>query len=582
MTVLPIFAHITCVVLGVALACCLAGVAIGRLFHWRWILQQGPGLSAAVGMSGSLLFLEIWNLFLPLNHATVGVSLGLLLGSAIIFRRTFAGVVYNWFLNRSTLVTVLVLLLLVTVSLFGLGPMEYLHHDTGLYYLNAVRWARAYPAVPGLANLHGRLGFNQSIFLFVAFLSNLTNLGMARACQVTNPIFVFISGWAILDHLRLNLAVTKAKRGRLYAILLTCPLVFFATHIFISTPTGDIAAAVLTLPCALAFFSCVEEVFEKNPAAARSWLFVLIACGCSVVKLKLSYVFLAGGAVGIPALMLMFLQPRSFYRSWIPIGAFAAVLMVPWAMRGVILSGYPFYPSTFIRFRTGWAVPRQYADLDSKWIYGWARQPGKDPESVLENDDWFFPWIQRNTKEPENIFVFVFMATGSVLVLLSLLIPISREQRLETVLLIFYTLLALVFWFKTAPDPRFGWATLLLFGVNGCYAFTSVLGIWSDVRSSLFACLITVISTGVMLANEWPLLNDYTMKFPQGFPKAELQYRVTDSGLRVGIPKDQKAWDSGLVVTPEFDRYLTLRGQSLRDGFRTKFDKTDQDITTGN
>lgn len=297
------------------------------------------------------------------------------------------------------------------------------------------------------------------------------------------------------------------------------------------------------------------------------------------MKLKLSYVFLAGGAVGISALMLMFVQPRSFYRSWIPIGAFAAVLMVPWAMRGAILSGYPFYPSTFIRFRTDWAVPRQYGDLSSKWIYSWARQPDKDPESVLENDDWFFPWIQRNTKEPENIFVVVFMTTGSVLVLLSLLIPISREQRLGTVLLIFHTLLALVFWFKTAPDPRFGYATLLLFGVNGCYAFTSVLGIWSDVRSSLFACLITGISACVMLANEWPLLNDYPMKFPQGFPKAELQYRVTDSGLRVAIPKDQKAWDSGLVVTPDFDRYLTLRGKSLRDGFRTKFDKTDQDIT---
>ena len=40
--------------------------------------------------------------------------------------------------------------------------------DTGNYHLPAALWARAYPVVPGLANLHGRLGFNSSFHLFAA------------------------------------------------------------------------------------------------------------------------------------------------------------------------------------------------------------------------------------------------------------------------------------------------------------------------------------------------------------------------------------------------------------------------------
>src|SRR5689334_5571318 len=42
-----------------------------------------------------------------------------------------------------------------------LPPQAY---DTGLYYLNTIRWIHSFPIVPGLGNLHGRLAFNQSYF----------------------------------------------------------------------------------------------------------------------------------------------------------------------------------------------------------------------------------------------------------------------------------------------------------------------------------------------------------------------------------------------------------------------------------
>lgn len=44
--------------------------------------------------------------------------------------------------------------------------------DAYIYHFNAVRWISEFPAVPGLVNLHERLAFNSSFFLFAA-LNNI-------------------------------------------------------------------------------------------------------------------------------------------------------------------------------------------------------------------------------------------------------------------------------------------------------------------------------------------------------------------------------------------------------------------------
>lgn len=571
---LPALATVAGTVFCLAVALCLLGAVLGRVFRWRWISQQGPGSSAIVGLVATVLFLEIWNFFFPINHTSAAVLGGFILFSAASFWRTLASDIRRWFYNFSVLNAVFLVLLLLTVSLFGLGPMERLHHDTGLYYLTSIRWSLDYPAVPGLANLHTRLGFNQSLFLFTALLARVANLGLARACELVNPLFIFISGWAVLDRLRLNRLTPKARRVRLYVILLVCPLLFLASHMFMSVPAADIAAAGLAFPTTLAFFCCLEEVSERNPVEAKNWLLLLTLAGCTMVKLKLSYAVFAIGAIGMAAVALATIYKPSFLWAWIRTGVIAATVILPWATRGVVLSGYPFYPGSFIRFHTDWAVPRNDADSDRLWIYSWAKWPDKDPEFVLKNNDWFVPWVQRNAEDPENVILFLFISAGLGLAMLSLFIPTSRERRVIAFLLLTHTSIALIFWFETAPDPRFGYATLLLFGVSGFYSFASALDRLANIRSTVFACLIMAISTAFIFKNQWPLLNDYELRFPQGFPKAELEYQVTDSGLRVGVPIGQKAWDSGLVVTPYFDADLTLRGRGLRGGFRLRATET--------
>lgn len=556
------------IILALALAFCVLGLLIARLSRWHWLFGQGPGFSAVVGVCATILFLEVWNFFLPINHATVAVLGGLTFCLMVIFWRTVTGTILDWFRRLNLLAIGLPLVLLLTVSLFGLGPAEHWHYDTGLYYLNTIRWAQAYPVVPGLANLHARLGYNQSLFLLLAFLSRVMGLGLRGACQLVNPILVFIAGWAIADSIRTNLTDGKAQRKRLYSILLLCPLFFLASYFYISAPTSDIAAAALALPGALAFLCCLEEIFESNPAGARNWLLVLVVCGCTIAKIKLSYAVLEGAALVIATGALIFVHRPNFLSLGLRITAVAAIAVVPWLARGVVLSGYPLYPSTFIRFRTDWELPRKYAENERLWICSWAKWPDKPRSEVLGNDAWFTPWVERNAKDPEKLFLFMFVTAGAVSALLSLAAPMDRQRRLISVLLITQTSLALLFWFRTAPDPRFAFATLMLFGVNGFYSFISGISSPSVIRSSICAGLIVAGCLWCFSSIQLPLIEQAEKTFPQTFSKADLEYETTTSGLRIGVPtKSDQIWDSGLLVTPYFDESLTLRGRTLRDGF---------------
>jgi hypothetical protein len=550
-----------------AMALCVFGVTVCRLFRWTWILRQDPGICAVIGLAGTILFLELWNFFYPVSHASVAVLAAVTLSLALIFRRTLLVTVRAWIRHRNWIVLVLLLLLLFTVSFFGLSPSEHLHFDTGLYYLNSIRWAHEFRIIPGLANLHSRLGYNQSLFLFVAFLSSVGNLGLARACQLVNPLFVLVCGWAILGGLRLNLVTAKGVRIRLYAILLLCPLFFLGSHLLISAPTADIAAAGFALAGSLAFLCCLEETADRNAFAARNWLLVVTVCTCTLIKLKLSYAVLGGVVLGTGAIALLVFR-RNFVWAWIGAAALATILVVPWSARGIILSGFPFYPSAVIRFRTDWAMPRRVADAERRWIASWAREPYEKPVNVLGNNAWLTPWVERNVKDPENILLLVFVTGGLVVAVLSLVIPTNREHRIVTGLLMCQSLLASVFWFETAPDPRFGYASLLLVYVSGFYAFVSAVLRFSKFRASACACVIAFGSILLISIPQFRAIEHCDKKFPQGFPEAELKYQTTDSGLVVGVPVDYLVWNKGLIVTPSFNPDLALRGHDLRDGFR--------------
>jgi hypothetical protein len=76
-----------------------------------------------------------------------------------------------------------------------LHPQSYQNTDDGLYYLQTFLWNREFPVTLGLGNLHGRLAFNQILFL-IAPLTDRIEIGwITNLLAVT---FVMLSLWARL------------------------------------------------------------------------------------------------------------------------------------------------------------------------------------------------------------------------------------------------------------------------------------------------------------------------------------------------------------------------------------------------
>ena len=156
-------------------------------------------LATWLGFAVVLQFLSVWHFFAPVTSAPGLAVLTIGIGGFLAFRPRLADVRPN--AGRTVLVAAAIVFLGFACweANLGLGPNT--AWDSGLYHIQAVQWARSYPIVPGLANLHGPLGFNNLAFLYFAALDH--GPWAARANHVGNGLFtLLLAGYAIAGAVR--------------------------------------------------------------------------------------------------------------------------------------------------------------------------------------------------------------------------------------------------------------------------------------------------------------------------------------------------------------------------------------------
>src|SRR5271157_698094 len=121
-------------------------------------------ITVLLGMALLSGLLGIWSFYRAIDIRAVLISLliGLL---ALVGIRKYALVRLNIIYRQLKSLGILSWLLIILISTYGfyrtaVAPPVY---DAGLYYLQTIRWLEGYRIVPGLANLHVRLGLNSSI-----------------------------------------------------------------------------------------------------------------------------------------------------------------------------------------------------------------------------------------------------------------------------------------------------------------------------------------------------------------------------------------------------------------------------------
>jgi hypothetical protein len=523
----------------------LGGAVFGSLHgisNWFRLPWLGYGV-----LLGSL---QIAHLFLPIDHRFSLAFLMIAAGGtiAVVFIRavwrseTSREAQSGW----SKLVPLVFLAFCIFVPVFNACTKPACHYDLGLYYLQEIRWIETFPIVRGVGNLILNLGFNQSAFLVTSLLDDLLpdRIGLWLVGGLLPWLGLTLSTYAAV---RL-LAARKVRRSPLeiaYAISLPA-WIYTLLGNNISSGSPDVTSSCLLIHLFLTFAAFVMTA--DNLARARLFgdLWILSAiCVC----LKLNTL---GMVVGICFTAVLFLiVQRDFCRAgrsylrWS--GAVAACLLGFWVYRGVLLSGYPLFPSRTAAVPVAWQIRPSEVDQCREDTVYWARIPYGDRKVALEGLSWVGPWVRRVISQDIQFDwpIGIGLISSAAVLLLSWMEKRLRRARYFLLFLCAPLFLHTIFWISTAPEPRYFGSTPWLF------AAAPILSFIAAEESLAFLCLVAnlylcaVPMAGLLINTSWQWAKP-DPRFPE-IPPSNMAEHTNLAGLRYYVPiKGNQSFDNAL------------------------------------
>jgi hypothetical protein len=481
--------------------------AIGVLFHNRLgeleITWRHAFYAVWTGFALLIASLMLWHFFLPVNETALFVFAGLAVLSLVIERRWFASALR---LPVSRFFAVIIIVFAIWTANHSLGNGGY---DDYLYEFQAIRWFHDYPIVPGLANLHTRLGYNNSHHLLAALLS--TGLWSGAVNHILNGFFIVLACAFFLGSVR-DLAIkTREPLGlSLFSALLVCPCVGLVSSGYIGSIVSALKADVI-VAAATAVLACLFLRWTASPPANQAALTAtILVVGGVIPTIKLSGLVFCGIIVATVAF-----RSRGRLASGAPgrkviTGALVAavVLAVAAPVRGVILSGYPFYPLDSLRFDVDWRVPTAQVQADRVFIRDFARDQataeqmhadslrlaaagGTDAApakpAVPSGSLWIREWARRTADDDPISIVLPLILTLACLPLLLVRGGDVPRDGLDGdppgwayATLALGSVSALIVWFIQAPAPRFAIVDVwILFASVFAWAIQKQCGGWN-------------------------------------------------------------------------------------------------------
>lgn len=433
-------------------------------------------------------------------------------------------------------------------------------YDTGLYHASVVRWAVTSPVVPGLANLHFRLGFNNSIHLFGAAVT-AGPWGRLAPHVVNGLIFAALTVQAAIALTRLILLPQRSDVAKsIMDALVFPPFVLMACQYEVTGFSSDGVAAAMT---AVAASRIVGMTLSANgDRRLRPEFFFVSLLLSTAVTIKLSTAPFGAAAWGLAALLtLRHERPqtaRAMFRLLAVPALAAAALIAPWMVRGVILSGYPMFPSKLLAMPVTWRVPSETADALSAVILSSARHQ----EDVAGG--WLIPWAKwAFLGQPFWITVPLILIAAAAI----FFAYVHRRPPMR-LWLIAPCLLGIAAWFLIAPDPRFAFVLFWIVAATLVGATT----VMRPFRQRVLRHTVAAATFGLAIAavvQRPPFVGPGPDHGFHPMPKPDVEAAFTESGLKVYIPVfEDKCWDAPLPCAPFVTPGLKLRvAENLTSGF---------------
>jgi hypothetical protein len=521
-----------------------------------WLLRRFGGTLSVfqtmwLGYAGLLCFLQVASLVVAVNDLVLGISLvpaaaGYALNRHAVVRRLR---VLRARPRVTATVAVVILLAVIVVDYVACDLVRW--YDTGLYHLQAVKWNAHYGTVRGLANLHTRLGYNNSLYVFAAWVDAFWE-GMAAHVTDSFILAAALAQWFV------EIFTSRTPRGRVRQVYCLATLPFLLTKLWTLEPSS------LSTDLAVGVFAAllVLELLSLPLAANALTLAFIVALGATAVTTKLGGLAL----FAVCGALVLWLTRHGTWRERLSLFTLPLLLVIGWLVRGVIQSGWLLYP-VFGRLPVRWAVPQDIADVDLGNIKSWSRVWGQGPEEVFGHGfwHWFSTWLDNFRMSHEFILLVIAcallawrMASGPAR---------SAVRRAGEWTAVAACVLGIAQWFLGAPDLRYG--GFLFWLLPAALLAPMVATAMSDPTQRLkmvgLSLLLCVWGGGFAFR-----VNARVPKLwgrPPAPQTVEVQHTPLGPGilLRVPVSGDQ-CFDTALPCSPQ-GSWVLRTPSSLADGF---------------
>lgn len=544
---------------------CILILCISFVYGWtflRQVFKKEPtifhlALYCVIGLIVISTAGNILSLFFPIN---IYIKTGIILVALLLFLLHFKELRAVFTHYKTAFANTLPLQKLFIFATVGfvlfITALPTLSYDEGLYYIQYIKWIETYPVVPGLANLHHRFGFNSSWHLLSAMFNTSSFTGIEE--NRINGVIYLLTSLYLLSGLKEENAFLRVFKCSLL-VLITLPhmLVYY-----LIAPNADLVIFYLF---SFSITLWLESVLKKQNEHVIPFLVALISIYLLTVKPS-----------AIPVLLLPFILfinwiKQKNYGTILLLCACAIVIITPWLIRNIILTGYVLFPFEKIDlFSFDWKVP---AAASAE-----ARRLVKDSAYYLYNDNSVFNttsyvqkikiWFLHNVRVYDKAFFAV--------VVISPLIFLLKRNTLRKKIILLYAclLLGVLFWFVQAPDPRFGYAYIIPIIALSVALFVQTWAIKKLSFMVLISCILLQVATLFIyehlhtkfLAEKrvGPTANNILIT-----PAPYFEISVTPSPSLIKNPSHgDQCWNAPLPCTYENPLYIQQRGTDLSKGFR--------------
>ncbi|UOG56836.1 LIC_10190 family membrane protein [Leptospira noguchii] len=518
-----------------------------------------------VGLSVTNTLVSFVSLFLPITISILFIFL--LFCSAFLYFEKENLKLLTFGLIRKSIVLIITFPFLLSALIFSLNPP--LAYDSGLYHIQSIKWIQEYSVVPGLANLHGRFGFNPNIFTIFA----LTSLKEIFEQEIFSVNFVIYS-ILVLHYINRIYEILKQK-GFTNFFLLNSILLFLILEQFmsLSSPTPDLISIVFPL--------YILTNLPKNESVAHSELSLENYFSSIILSVYTITVKLATVPLCILILLLMIRYKFEIKKLSIVISVMFLILL-PWLIRNVILSGYLIYPfPTIDFFNFAWKAPLGNVISEKLSITGWARNPGEGYKEAAQMKFWeWFPIWWSGISRLNRLFIFISFLSPIFIFICGLFKKVKLD--FQTYVILFTSWMGTIFWILLAPDIRFGKAFLGISAISPLF--------YCDFKINFFPIKISKTSKQIILVFIFIvissfLINRKTYDMCKSFirensalfvrPKKieipqNLEFKkIQMNHLEVFIPAEgDRCYDYKIPCMPYRNHTLILRGDTLQSGFK--------------